>query len=614
MSHVHVFDHPLIQHKLSILRDKDTGVKEFRELVSEIAMLMCFEATRDLPLEEVDIETPVAMAKCRQIAGKKLAIVPILRAGLGMVDGMVAMMPNAKVGHIGLYRDPETLEPVKYYFKMPPDIFERDVIIVDPMLATGGSAVSKELFAARIGASPVLDDGDFDVREGTFQIKVDGQTYTLSAPRKEDGGAYGKAELLTLFNQQLEEKLGAGTVEFAADGSLTVQGGAKVEIAKSAHADLTDPDLIKEAAKTDLALALGFAQGADNRTTADTALADLGISIPGCTTLGDLSGNLAFVDGRVVVTGTGITVVGDAATTEKLFGRPSLELGMTQGAAAAYVEGVNAVLYVDGDENRTERSSNSFTINGLNIELKETTDDYQVVNVSRGTDQIVDGIKGFMEEYNTLIEKLNGLIREEATYKSYAPLTSDQKKEMSDREVELWEQQAKTGLLRRDSAIESFLQSMRTAIYAKPTGSDIAIYDLGISTSSEWQDFGKLVLTADGEAKLRQMVESDPDAVVNLFTGEEGLAVRMDGILKSAANTSSASPGSLIRLAGWPGRASATDNDLYKRMQQIDDRIAALKRTYEKEKSRYWRQFNAMEQVVANMTSQSAWLTQQLGM
>ena len=122
MSNVHVFDHPLIQHKLSILRDKRTSVKEFRELISEIAMLMCFEATRDLPLEEVEIETPVAVARCRHIAGKKLAVVPILRAGLGMVDGMVTMMPNVKVGHIGLFRDPDTLEPVKYYFKMPADI------------------------------------------------------------------------------------------------------------------------------------------------------------------------------------------------------------------------------------------------------------------------------------------------------------------------------------------------------------------------------------------------------------------------------------------------------------------------------------------------------------
>ena len=140
MSKVCVFDHPLIQHKLSILREKSTSVKEFRELISEIAMLMCYEATRDLPLEEVEIETPVAKAKVKRISGKKLAIVPILRAGLDMVDGMVSMMPNAKVGHIGLFRDPETLEPVKYYYKMPPDIEERDVIVVDPMLATGGSA------------------------------------------------------------------------------------------------------------------------------------------------------------------------------------------------------------------------------------------------------------------------------------------------------------------------------------------------------------------------------------------------------------------------------------------------------------------------------------------
>lgn len=155
MSNVCVFDHPLIQHKLSILRDKNTSVKEFRELVSEIAMLMCYEATRDLPLEEVDVETPIAVAKAKRISGKKLAIVPILRAGLGMVDGMVSMIPNAKVGHIGLFRDPETKEPVKYYFKMPPDIAERDVIVVDPMLATGGSASAAISFIKETGVKRI---------------------------------------------------------------------------------------------------------------------------------------------------------------------------------------------------------------------------------------------------------------------------------------------------------------------------------------------------------------------------------------------------------------------------------------------------------------------------
>ncbi|MDD6807749.1 MAG: uracil phosphoribosyltransferase [Oscillospiraceae bacterium] len=141
MGTVTITNHPLIQHKLSILRDKNTGSKEFRTLISEIAMLECYEATRDLPLKEIEVETPVATAKAHDIAGKKMAIVPILRAGLGMVDGIHTLIPSAKVGHIGMYRDHETLQPHSYYCKMPQDIEERDVIVLDPMLATGGSAI-----------------------------------------------------------------------------------------------------------------------------------------------------------------------------------------------------------------------------------------------------------------------------------------------------------------------------------------------------------------------------------------------------------------------------------------------------------------------------------------
>ena len=140
MSKVTQIAHPLILHKLSIIRDKDTGSKDFRELVEEVAMLMAYEVTRDFPLKEVEIETPICKTKCKMLSGKKVAIVPILRAGLGMVDGMLKLIPAAKVGHIGLYRDEETLQPVEYFCKLPQDIAERDVIVVDPMLATGGSA------------------------------------------------------------------------------------------------------------------------------------------------------------------------------------------------------------------------------------------------------------------------------------------------------------------------------------------------------------------------------------------------------------------------------------------------------------------------------------------
>lgn len=153
MNKVIEMNHPLIQHKLTLIRDKNTGAKEFRELVKEISMLMCYEVTRDLALEEIEIETPLGKAKSKVIAGRKVGIVPILRAGLGMVDGFLNLLPAAKVGHVGLYRDPETFEPVEYYCKLPTDVQERELIVVDPMLATGGSANAAIQFIKDKGAT-----------------------------------------------------------------------------------------------------------------------------------------------------------------------------------------------------------------------------------------------------------------------------------------------------------------------------------------------------------------------------------------------------------------------------------------------------------------------------
>ena len=155
MGKIVVLDHPLIKHKLTFIRDKNTGSKEFRELVKEVSMLMAYEVTRDLPLEEIEIETPVSMTKSQVISGKKVALVPILRAGLGMVDGMLSILPAARVGHIGLYRDPETLKPVEYYCKLPQDIEERELIVLDPMVATGGSVIAGIQFLKDKGANSV---------------------------------------------------------------------------------------------------------------------------------------------------------------------------------------------------------------------------------------------------------------------------------------------------------------------------------------------------------------------------------------------------------------------------------------------------------------------------
>ena len=173
MATVHEMDHPLIKHKLALMRDKTTGVKEFREAAAEIAMLMCYEATRDLPLKEITIETPVAEARVQVISGKKIALVPILRAGLGMVEGILEMIPAAKVGHIGLYRDPNTLEPVEYYCKLPADAQEREILLVDPMLATGGSAAAAIGFLKKRGCKNIKLVNLIAAPEGVARVQAE---------------------------------------------------------------------------------------------------------------------------------------------------------------------------------------------------------------------------------------------------------------------------------------------------------------------------------------------------------------------------------------------------------------------------------------------------------
>ena len=193
MAPVHVLDHPLIQHKLAILRNKNTTVKEFRELISEISGLMCYEATRNLPTVEVDVKTPITTAKCRMLAGKKLAIVPILRAGLGMVDAIVDLIPAAKIGHIGLYRDPETHKPVEYYCKLPEDVANRQVFVVDPMLATGGSAVAAIDFLKQHGCRNIIMMNVIGCPEGVKAVQdahPDVEMYLAALDEKLNDHAY----------------------------------------------------------------------------------------------------------------------------------------------------------------------------------------------------------------------------------------------------------------------------------------------------------------------------------------------------------------------------------------------------------------------------------------
>jgi len=193
MANVHIMDHPLIHHKLAVLRNKETSVKEFRELVNEISGLMCYEATRNLPTMDVEVETPVATAHCKMLAGKKLAIVPILRAGLGMVDALVDLIPSAKIGHIGLYRDPVTHEPVEYYCKLPEDIGNRVTFVVDPMLATGGSAVAAIDFLKKHGCRNIIMMNIIGCPEGIRRVREahpDVEMYLAACDEKLNDHAY----------------------------------------------------------------------------------------------------------------------------------------------------------------------------------------------------------------------------------------------------------------------------------------------------------------------------------------------------------------------------------------------------------------------------------------
>ena len=271
------------------------------------------------------------------------------------------------------------------------------------------------------------------------------------------------------------------------------------------------------------------------------------------------------------------------------------------------VAGKDAIVEVNGVE--TTRSSNTITINGITMELtKADPNEEIVIGTERDVDKIVEGFKSFIEDYNAMLDKLNGYMNEDPEYKDYAPLTEEQKKEMTESQIKLWEEKAKTGLVRRDSTVEAFLSEMRTIMYTTPEGSNIALYNIGIETGN-YKEKGKLVLD---ETALRNALANDPSGVEQLFTqAQDGLAKLLDDSLKNVANTSSGSPGMLVQMAGAKGYSSEGNNTLSREVVSIEDRIEQLKSIYEKQKERYWKQFNTMEQVLANMSSQSSYIQSQ---
>lgn len=300
----------------------------------------------------------------------------------------------------------------------------------------------------------------------------------------------------------------------------------------------------------------------------------------------------------------------------KIFGADNFTDGvLNQDAVKA---GTDAIVSINGTE--FSRTSNTFSIEGVTMQLTEVsqakydadgniTGYYETtVSTERDTESVFNTIKTFVEDYNKMIEKLNGYVNAEATYREYAPLTDAQRDEMTDSQIEKWEEKSKQGLLHGDSTIRTFLQNMRSALYTRSDTSSIALYDIGIETSSNMDDKGKLVID---EEKLKEALATNMEEVEKLFVGENGLADKLTSVMDRTAKVSAADPGELVRIAGADeSKLTQTNSTLYAELKRIDERISLLNTRYEKEKDRYWKQFNSMETIISNYSSQSAYLGQ----
>ncbi len=469
----------------------------------------------------------------------------------------------------------------------------------------GGSAQTDRLLTGTIAGTAMADD--VEIEEASIQFTVNGELCVFSLPRKtgENAVPYTKQEFEEKFNEYLDKKFGAGAIHYdAATGSMSVSEGYEVEI--------TAQDVVGTDSGT-----LGLA--ANNFATGDTALNDIinlsdedkaKLAGQGITKLSDLEGKGIGVtfnadDGRLTVTDPSMQLSGMTLGNGKEFATNASDL--TNEQKACVTAGVDAKVNINGVD--TTRSSNTFTIDGITMELTGVTgDEPAVIGTERDVDTIVEAFENFVKDYNAMLDKLYGYTDQEAEYRDYPPLTSAQKEEMTENEIKLWEEKAKTGLLRNDDSITNFLSQMRTAMYERPAGCALALYDIGIETG-EYTQKGKLNIDT---AQLRNALTSDPASVEQLFLDmEEGLAGKLEDAMKAAANPSSGSPGVLVELAGIKGYASEKNNSLTQELTELKERIEELQAKYDKEKQRYWDQFNTMEQILANFNSQSAMISSQ---
>ena len=440
-----------------------------------------------------------------------------------------------------------------------------------------------------VGGNPKVEykDGRFNITGLTGNVKIEGVEGDITDA---DGSIIKKNPVEIMF------------------GKKSIQNVPNIKTVTSNA--VTDTRILKGNLK--LTLEDGTTEVIDvNNLSIPKNFADLAAEIQGIVGAGV---SVSYTtDGKIQIQGTskGFNIEGTdtegKALMNNLFGQDGMTFSSQM--TAQVTAGQNAILTVDGTV--IERNSNTFELDGITMELTSEYHDTGTpirLTTSRDTDKIVDSLKSFVEDYNALVEELNEHLKETANYKKYAPLTDEQKKEMSDKEIELWEEKSKEGLLHNDANITSFLGDMRMVLYSSVEGAGLSLYDIGIETSDNWRDNGKLVIDED---VLKSMAATNPDAICKLFTDrDQGLGIGMQNALKDAANVSSGSPGTMVRYAGTKD-VLTTSNTLYEEMKHISETLSNLNTKYQLEKTRYWNQFNAMEQAISNMNSQSSWLTQQ---
>ncbi len=492
-------------------------------------------------------------------------------------------------------------------------------IFGDSQVAPASSVVSGSLQNPYISGTAL--DSSYTTDEATMAFKVNGKDYTFSLAK--GSAEYTKQDVESKLNTWLTSTFGQtnGTSNISyADGKLNTADGYVVAFQKT-DVDTSDSTLVALGAKHDLGLAFGLTlEAKTNAVTGDTDIANVtklsGLTFnkadgSAATTLSDIASftsggntyNVKYSNGSLELTGSGsIDLTGTGL--ENLFGT-AVTLGNGTTATGAVKAGTDALVKINGVS--TSRSSNTFTAGGITLTATKVSSEATVIGTTRNTDTIVSAVKSFVTDYNTMVSNLYSLITEDPDYRDYAPLTSEQKKDMSDSEITAWETKAKTGLVRSDSDISSFMSSLRTAMDTTCKNAGIALYSIGVETSA-WDLTGQLSVD---ESALKSAIAADPEAVATLFTDPtDGLAKQISTICDKTAKLSVASPGSLVALAGAKGwSVNSKTNEMYKTIDSIKDKLDDLQDKYDDEKDRYWSKFTAMETAMSNYSSQSSMIT-----